>query len=132
MSDATPTVPQDATTLGTHLAAIRRDRGLSLRQVEEQTKKQISNAYLNQIETGKIKQPSPNILYMLAETYRADYHILMRLAGYVTETRSDAERHGRASTLSEMNLSEGEEAELLRFLGFLRSKQGSNSREGGR
>jgi transcriptional regulator with XRE-family HTH domain len=102
-----------------------------LRQVEELTKKQVSNAYLNQIETGKIRQPSPNVLYTLAEAYHADYHVLMRLAGYVTEGRNDADKHGRASTLAELNLSEGEERQLLHFLGYIRS-QGSKPREDGR
>ena len=49
-------------TLGEYLASIRIDRKMSLREVEEATGKQVSNAYLSQIETNKIKKPSPNIL----------------------------------------------------------------------
>jgi transcriptional regulator with XRE-family HTH domain len=42
---------------------------MTQRQVEEATEKQVSNAYLSQPETGKIQQPSPNILHALAELY---------------------------------------------------------------
>ena len=115
--------PAMGTTLGEHLAAIRKDRGLSLRQVEDLTGKQISNPYLNQIETGKILQPSPNILDTLANVYRADYGRLMELAGYVVSKHTEGTRHGRASTLAELNLTEGEERELLDYLEFIRLKE---------
>jgi len=42
---------------------------MSLRQVEEATEKEVSNAYLSQLETGKIVKPSPNILHALARVY---------------------------------------------------------------
>ncbi len=41
-------------TLGKYLASIRADRKMTLREVEEATSKQVSNAYLSQIENGKI------------------------------------------------------------------------------
>ena len=74
--------------LGQYLASIRNDRGFSLRAVEEYTKKQVSNAYLSQIENGKIQQPSPNILHALAELYRIDFEQLMEKAGYITGSHS--------------------------------------------
>jgi len=49
-------------TLGQYLASIRNDRKMTLRQVEEASGKEVSNAYLSQLENGKILQPSPNIL----------------------------------------------------------------------
>jgi hypothetical protein len=49
-------------TLGQYLASIRTDRKMTLREVEEATNKQVSNAYLSQIENDKIQKPSPNIL----------------------------------------------------------------------
>ena len=42
--------------LGSFLAVLRRSKGLSLRAVEAETG--ISNAYLSQLETGKIREPS--------------------------------------------------------------------------
>ena len=41
--------------LGGLLADLRTAKGLSLRQVEEATDKAVSNAYLSQLENGKIK-----------------------------------------------------------------------------
>jgi transcriptional regulator with XRE-family HTH domain len=55
--------------LGGLLADLRTAKGLSLRQVEEATGKAVSNAYLSQLEKGKIRKPSPNVLHSLAEVY---------------------------------------------------------------
>lgn len=110
------------TKLGRHLAAIRDDRGLSLRRVEELTGKLVSNAYLSQIENGKISQPSPNILHALATLYRTSYETLMELAGYIAVSHTADEAHGRAATFAELNLTEAEEAELLAYLKFKRER----------
>ncbi len=55
--------------LGGLLADLRTAKGLSLRQVEEATDRAVSNAYLSQLEKGKIQKPSPNVLHSLAEVY---------------------------------------------------------------
>lgn len=111
-------------TLGQYLASIRHDRKMSLRQVEEASNKEVSNAYLSQLETGKIVQPSPGILNTLAEIYKIDYVQLMEFAGYLTPTASrDAKaRHGRVATFSEHNLTPEEEGELMQYLKFIRTK----------
>ncbi|WP_341929189.1 transcriptional regulator [Methyloversatilis discipulorum] len=112
-------------TLGQYLASIRNDRKMSLRQVEEASGKEVSNAYLSQLENGKIQQPSPTILNKLAEIYRIEYITLMELAGYLpaAATRSEGQRHGRIATFAEHNLSPDEEAELLDFLKHIRSRK---------
>ena len=112
-------------TLGQYLASIRLDRKLSLRQVEEMSNREVSNAYLSQLETGKIQQPSPNVLNTLAEIYNIDYTGLMDLAGYLpaAKTRDATQRHGRIATFAEHNLTPEEEGELLRFLQFIRSNK---------
>ena len=51
--------------LGAELRRIRKAREATLRGVEEATG--ISNAYLSQLENGRIAKPSPNILYKLSE-----------------------------------------------------------------
>lgn len=114
---------QEAVTLGQYLRAIREDRGLTLRQVEEATGKEVSNAYLSQLENDKIKKPSPHILHALAELYAISYTGLMEKAGYLKPpgSRKSEERHSRAVTFAEMHLTPKEEAELLRFLKFMRS-----------
>lgn len=111
--------------LGEYLASVRVDRGLSLREVERATDKTVSNAYLSQIENGQIKRPSPNILYALAELYGVSYEDLMERAGFVTPTRSRSshQRHGRIATFADQNLTEEEEAELVQYLHFIRSRR---------
>jgi transcriptional regulator with XRE-family HTH domain len=118
--------PEVKLTLGQYLASIRNDRALSQRDVARETKKVVSNAYLSQIETDQIKRPSPNILHALAELYDISYEGLMERAGFVVPTRSrrsSQQRHGRVATFAGHNLSGEEEAELVKFLGYLRSKK---------
>ena len=112
-------------TLGQYLASIRLDRKMSLRQVEEASNKEISNAYLSQLETGKIQQPSPNVLNTVADIYKIDYIQLMELAGYLpsANSRESSEHHGRVATFSEHNLTQDEEAQLLDYLKFLRTRK---------
>lgn len=112
-------------TLGQYLATVRSGRKLTLRQVEEATDKQVSNAYLSQLENGRVKQPSPHILHCLAELYAVDYTILMQMAGYLkpSGTRKEGERHGRATTFSKLDLTPEEEAQLIKYLRFLRSDE---------
>lgn len=111
-------------TLGQYLASIRVDRKMSLRDVEEATGKQVSNAYLSQIENDKIKKPSPNILHALAELYAISFENLMDMAGYISGTkRPDTERHGRIATFAEHNLTAEEETEMLEYLQFMRTRK---------
>ena len=112
-------------TLGQYLAAVRNDRSLSLREVEKATSKVVSNAYLSQIENDQIKKPSPNILHALATLYSVSYEDLMKRAGFVTPTRSRSahQRHGSIATFADQNLTEEEEAELVQYLSFMRSRR---------
>jgi transcriptional regulator with XRE-family HTH domain len=120
--------------LGQHLASIRAGRKLTLRQVEEATNKEVSNAYLSQIENDKIKQPSPHILNALAELYSVDFNDLMERAGYLkpatglrstkaTGLRSTDDRHGRVATFADYNLTDAEQAALLEYLKFIRGRK---------
>lgn len=115
-------------TLGLYLQSLRTGKGMTLRQVEEATEKEVSNAYLSQLEGGKIKNPSPHILYALSEVYSVSYEQLMRRAGYIapTASRGDAEKHGQAATNSVDHLTKEEEAALLEYLAFLRQKRGKS------
>lgn len=113
-----------ASTLGTYLESLRSACELSLRDVEEATEKQVSNAYLSQLETGKITKPSPNILHALSKVYGAPYAKLMEKAGYIAATseKNEGKKHGRAATFAIENLTADEEEELLKYLAFVRSK----------
>ncbi|MFI5353425.1 MAG: helix-turn-helix domain-containing protein [Candidatus Binatales bacterium] len=101
------------------------DRKMTQRQVEEGTNKEVSNAYLSQLEQGKIRKPSPNVLHALSEIYAIDYAGLMEMAGYIAPSRgrSDKQKHGRVPTFAEHNLTSAEETALLDYLRFLRSRK---------
>lgn len=112
--------------LGQVLKAARTQLGLSLRGVEEATGQEISNAYLSQLENGKIARPGPPLLYTLAELYNISYQMLMETAGYVApvgKIRGDHEKHGSAATFSIGHLSKEEEKALLDYLAFFRSQR---------
>lgn len=125
MSDQNHDNPPTKLTLGQYLASIRTARRLTLRQVEEATNKEVSNAYLSQIENDKIKQPSPNILHSLSEFYSIDYVNLMEMAGYIASSSASSgdKRHGRVATFAEQNLTSQEEAALVEYLQFMRTRK---------
>lgn len=114
--------------LGTYLAGLRAAKGFTLRQVEDATNKDISNAYLSQLENGKIAKPSAHILHSLSEVYEEPYEKLMQAAGYFQSAakKADADKHGRVATFATQNLTTDEEEALLKYLRFLRSEKGKN------
>ncbi|MEX2672841.1 MAG: helix-turn-helix domain-containing protein [Phycisphaeraceae bacterium] len=113
--------------LGDFLAYIRTAKKMTLREVEQASDKQISNAYLSQLERGRITKPSPSVLHTLAGVYGVPYETLMEKAGYImpSSEREEGQAHGRVATVAGENLSPEEEEELLRYLAFLRSRRGS-------
>lgn len=115
--------------LGSELKRLRGDR--SLREVEKATK--ISNAYISQIENGKIDEPSPRILYKLAEYYDVPYAFLMEAAGYLKpkQPAGSNSQHGKiggieAALMSE-DLTEEEARQVKHFIQFLRLKRETGS-----
>lgn len=114
----------DPRALGAYLKSLRLGLEMTLRDVEAATEKSVSNAYLSQVENGKILKPSPNILHALSQVYGVSYESLMRRAGFVTpaETMVSDRRHGRAATFAVENLTAAEEAELLKYLAWYRSR----------
>jgi transcriptional regulator with XRE-family HTH domain len=109
--------------LGRLLANLRVAKGLSLRQVEEATERAVSNAYLSQLERGKIRKPSPNLLHSLAAVYGVPYEALMEKAGYLLPSEGKASAGGkRLNAFAIDDLTAEEEEELLKYLAFLRSR----------
>jgi transcriptional regulator with XRE-family HTH domain len=105
------------------LAEARRAKGVSLRQVERATG--VSNAYLSQMETGQVAEPSPRKLEALAEYYGLPYETLMNSCGYsapstdaesLHRNRSDAQRFMGEELTAE------ESAALAKFLSELRGR----------
>lgn len=111
--------------LGGLLADLRNAKGLSLREVEEATGRAVSNAYLSQLEKGKIRQPSPSILHHLAAVYGVPYEALMEKAGYLLPSPAGASagRRKRLAAFAIDDLTAEEEEELLKYLAFIRSRQ---------
>jgi transcriptional regulator with XRE-family HTH domain len=111
-----------ASELGTLLADLRTAKGLSLREVEEATGKAVSNAYLSQLENGKIRKPSPNVLHSLSGVYAVPYEALMEKAGYLLPSAERGGRRRRLAAFAIDDLTAEEEEELLKYLAFLRSR----------
>lgn len=111
--------------IGLYLKSLREGMQMSLRAVEEATDKNVSNAYLSQLENGKIAKPSPHILHALAEVFGVDYSKLMEKAGYISTSnkKNFDDKHGRAATCAIENLTQEEENELLEYLAFIRNKR---------
>ena len=109
-----------ANPLGGLLGNLRTAKGFSLRQVEEATGKAVSNAYLSQLEKGKIRKPSPNVLHSLAEVYAVPYEALMERAGYLLPSEDGGGRRRRLAAFAIDDLTAEEEEELLEYLAFLR------------
>ncbi|MBI4583222.1 MAG: helix-turn-helix transcriptional regulator [Planctomycetes bacterium] len=107
--------------LGIYLKSLRDSRNLSLRNVEE--KIGISNAFLSQLESGKVKQPSPMVLYKLAELYSVPYEALMERVGYPVPKGSMPGGRSKPGVFHRLGeVTEEEEQALLDYLSFLRSQ----------
>lgn len=110
------------TQLGTYLKSLRDAKGLTLRAVEETTG--VSNAFLSQLESGKVKQPSPIVLYKLAQNYNVPYEMLMEYAGYPVPATSKNIKPENSPFHRVGPLTEEEEQSLIEYLIFLRSRSG--------
>jgi transcriptional regulator with XRE-family HTH domain len=103
------------------LRTARERKGLTLRAVEQATG--VSNAYLSQIESGKIKQPSPIVLHKLCQLYGVSYADAMRSAGYPLPDEDIREEHAARMSGPFVDLTEEEEVELTEYLTFIRTRR---------
>ena len=111
-------------TLGQELYRLRSLKGWTLREVEDRTKKRISNSYLYQLENDKVKAPSPNVLYELSVVYEASYPELMKLAGFVVPRSSSKASSTSASiAFDALELTDEERNEVMDFVEFMRRKR---------
>lgn len=111
----------DGITLGTYLSTVRAGARLSLRDVERQTGGLVSNAYLSQIENGRARKPSLDILLSLGAVYGINWLILAHLAGHPPPyADADGATVISRSVLGTLHVTEEEERQLLRYLRFLR------------
>ena len=107
---------------GDYLKALRLSKGYTLREVEKLS--DVSNAYLSQLESEKVKQPSPLILSKLADLYEVSYDVLMEKVGYpVTKIVSLPTRNENALAARIGKITDDEEIELLDYLKFIRARK---------
>lgn len=106
--------------LGKTLKDARELIPLTLRQVEEAAG--ISNAYLSQLENEKIKKPSANVLYKLANLYNIEMNSLLAAAGIIQASPDAKSKLLNSAALSAEKLTQEEEEQLLKYLKFLRNQ----------
>lgn len=93
---------------------------MSLREVERLTG--VSNAYLSQIESGRVREPSPNVLHKLTSLYGVDYSETMELAGYAPPAASGRRRaHTSLSRIGPVSAEEADQ--LAEYLAFIRNRR---------
>lgn len=107
---------------GAYFKALRESKSMTLRDVERQA--DVSNAYLSQLESGKIKQPSPLTLHKLSEIYNVSYEILMERVGYPTPKNETMNRKEVPAISHRIgSITNDEEIELLNYLKFMRNRK---------
>jgi HTH-type transcriptional regulator, competence development regulator len=115
--------------LGKRLRQVRKMRGWSLREAAKHA--ELSSAYLQKLEQGQVKSPSPNVLYSLANRLDVPYSELMKLAGYVVprdaNSREPLGDTMLAHALSSEDLSNEEAEELTKYLAWFRSQKGTRA-----
>src|SRR5215471_2061541 len=107
--------------LGRMLADARRRQRLTQRAVQEAVG--VSNAYLSQLETGKVQSPSPTVLHKLSELYGISYATVMEVAGYPlpSESRLTSPSDRLAARIG--NTTPDEEDAIVEYLRFIRSQK---------
>lgn len=110
--------------LGKTLKSLRNLKDFTLKEVEQ--KLGISNAYLSQLENGKVKQPSANTLYKLAKLYNIDLDVLLYSAGIIEENpikkRDETTKFIHAIQYSSDGLTKEQKKSVLEYLEFLKSR----------
>jgi transcriptional regulator with XRE-family HTH domain len=81
--------------LGVFLRRLRQQRGWSLREVEAKTGGKVHNAYLSQIESGKILRPSLETLVQLSLAFDIDFWNLAAESGLIPKDAPDGPRASR-------------------------------------
>lgn len=111
--------------LGNELAKVRKTRRDSLESVAREA--QISPAYLQKLERGLVKSPSPRVLARVSEALHVPYLRLMELAGYLDEAQV-AEAGARAPSphpLTNQGLSSEEWRAVGAFITTLVAQRGA-------
>jgi HTH-type transcriptional regulator, competence development regulator len=81
--------------LGAFLRGLRQQRGWSLRDVEAKTGGKVHNAYLSQIESGKILRPSLETLVQLSLAFDIDFWTLATESGLIPKDAPEKPKGAR-------------------------------------
>lgn len=110
--------------LGAYLKRARQAVPLSLRAVEARTEG-VTNGYLSQIESGQIKQPSPNVLYQLAQAYGLNYRDLLVRASHrvPTDPPVGSQEDVGIPLRALSDLTEDERKQVTDYIAWLKSRR---------
>lgn len=111
------------TELGRELHQVRQMKSLSLNSAANAA--DISPAYLQKLEAGLVKAPSPPVLQRVAAALDLPYAKVMETAGYLTPRTSSkrASPNLLSQALLGEDLTEQEAAALAEYLAFLRQRR---------
>jgi transcriptional regulator with XRE-family HTH domain len=112
--------------LGELLADARARRKLTLRAVQEAVG--ISNAYLSQLETGKVRSPSPVVLHKLSELYELPYATVMEIAGYPSPQNVQTGSTDSPLAARIGKTTPDEEDAIVEYVRFIRSQKNRRDR----
>lgn len=114
-------MPKQSPRPGRLLADARKRKGLTLRSVQRLVG--VSNAYISQLETGKIHEPSPHILFKLSRLYKVPYGTLMKDAGYPLPEKVRQPVWATRLGARVGPISREEEDDIVAFIEILRSRK---------
>lgn len=124
--------PSERGPLGQYLWSLRKAAKMTLREVEEASERKVSNAYLSQLETGRIRNPSPGILQELVKVYEirmprnlpilCSYERMMDLSGHLRPSDAPVKKRRQRVSFADEQLTPEEESELLNYLAFIRMR----------
>lgn len=103
---------------GTYLRSLRKQRGLTLKEVEK--KARVSNSFLSQVERGLRKPPHPDILNRLAAVYGVSVQELFYAAGYIKsgsgqENLAQRIEHAYATVIADSTYHQGTRMKAARL-----------------
>ncbi len=111
--------------LGEKLKEERKAKKLSLTAVAKPAK--ISATYLQKLEKGIVKNPSPHVLERLSTELKISYLKLMELAGYVSKSSDHWQKYRKGKKKEETSILDGLSQEELKavkaFTKFLKSSK---------
>ena len=110
-----------STDLGQELRNVRLTLGLSLKAAA--TPAGISATYLQKLESGEVKAPSPHVRYGLSSALRVPYPDLMELAGYPVPGRREMAGTPLGHALSASDLTAEERRAVAAFIRYLRAER---------